>query len=495
MEQDEVTALVVDTLEDTIDGDYSPGDVSLRELLDFANKSPGNDTISFAASLERGTIQLTQGQLEITDDVTIVGLGADQLTVDAQGSSRIFDISVNQTVSIGGLTLTGGNADRGGAIRSGGNSDVSLDAVVISGNAAASNGGGIQSYGSLKLTDSTISGNTAGGDGGGVWIYNDFFTPVGSNIARIINSTISGNTAGDEGGGLYASYGRTIIRHSTITGNTAADGDGLSSFNDFFNHNRTEVHSSIIAGNTDHDDVRTTGSGSTSIRSDDYNLIGGGNAAAVFSDPGDQTGTTDPMLGPLSDNGGPTPTHLPQAGSAAIDKGDPTAAVGVSGVPEFDQRGEAFARISGTRIDIGAVELQLPSADFDEDGDVDGEDFLAWQTGFGTASGATKADGDADLDGDVDGEDFLVWQTQFGTSTGSGAAASESPERGRRGAIDRVFDQIGSRDQVDRELLQAINRRPAGLRPRLFESGEGLNPRKVRDVKFNSTAPTTSSSA
>ena len=318
---------------------------------------------------------------------------------------------------------------------------------------------------------------------------------VGSNVARITNSTISGNTAGDDGGGVYASYGRTIIQHSTITGNTAADGDGISSFNDFFNYNRTEVHSSIIAGNTDDDDVRTTGAGSTSIRSDDFNLIGGGNAAAVFSDPGDQTGMTDPMLGPLSDNGGPTPTHLPQGGSAAIDRGDPTAEVGVSGVPEFDQRGEAFARISGTRIDIGAVELQLSSADFDEDGDVDGDDFLAWQTGFGTASGATRADGDADLDGDVDGEDFLAWQAQFGTSTGSGAAAVESPERGRRGAIDRVFDQIGSRDQVDREFLQAIDKRPAGLRPRRFERGEGPNARKVRVVKFNSTAPTTSSNA
>ena len=282
-EQTAVDALVVDTLEDTIDGDYSPGDVSLRELLDFANASPGNDAISFAATLEGGTIQLTQGQLLITDDVTIEGLGADRLTIDANGGSRVFNILVNQTVSIGGLTLTGGNADQGGAIRSGGNSDVSLNRVVISGNAAAGNGGGIQSYGSLWVSDSTISGNTAGDDGGGVWIYNDFFTPAGSNIARILNSTISGNTAGGDGGGLYATYGRTIIRHSTITENTAANGGGISSFNDFFAYNRTEIYSSIIAGNTDDDDVRTTGSGSSSIRSDGFNLVGAGNAAAVFT--------------------------------------------------------------------------------------------------------------------------------------------------------------------------------------------------------------------
>jgi hypothetical protein len=57
----------------------------------------------------------------------------------------------------------------------------------------------------------------------------------------------------------------------------------------------------------------------------------------------------------------------------------------------------------------------LPRADFDTDGDVDGADFLAWQQGLGTASGATKAQGDANNDGAVDGADFLSWQRQVGT--------------------------------------------------------------------------------
>ncbi len=53
------------------------------------------------------------------------------------------------------------------------------------------------------------------------------------------------------------------------------------------------------------------------------------------------------------------------------------------------------------------------SADFDQDGDVDGVDFLAWQASFPIDSGASQADGDADFDGDVDGRDFLIWQRQF----------------------------------------------------------------------------------
>jgi hypothetical protein len=65
--------------------------------------------------------------------------------------------------------------------------------------------------------------------------------------------------------------------------------------------------------------------------------------------------------------------------------------------------------------------------DFDGDGDVDGADFVAWQTNFPTASGATLAQGDADGDGDVDGADFVVWQTNFPFTPGAGAAPVPEP--------------------------------------------------------------------
>ena len=74
----------------------------------------------------------------------------------------------------------------------------------------------------------------------------------------------------------------------------------------------------------------------------------------------------------------------------------------------------------------------LDSADFSGDGDVDGDDFLTWQSGFGIESGAYRLDGDADADGDVDGDDFLAWQSQFGSGgaaeAGGSAPSASAPE-------------------------------------------------------------------
>jgi regulation of enolase protein 1 (concanavalin A-like superfamily) len=73
----------------------------------------------------------------------------------------------------------------------------------------------------------------------------------------------------------------------------------------------------------------------------------------------------------------------------------------------------------------------LPDADFDGDGDVNGNDFLAWQRGYGIqAPNATNANGDADDDRDVDGDDLGIWKGQFGTGGAAATAAllSESME-------------------------------------------------------------------
>ncbi len=59
--------------------------------------------------------------------------------------------------------------------------------------------------------------------------------------------------------------------------------------------------------------------------------------------------------------------------------------------------------------------FDTPSADFNEDGDVGGADFLAWQRGYRTLLGATHADGDADGDGDVDSDDLQLLNSGFGT--------------------------------------------------------------------------------
>jgi hypothetical protein len=63
--------------------------------------------------------------------------------------------------------------------------------------------------------------------------------------------------------------------------------------------------------------------------------------------------------------------------------------------------------------ELSVVASVLENADFDDDGDVDGQDFLTWQRGDGSAG--SSADGDANNDGNVDAVDLGIWKTQYGT--------------------------------------------------------------------------------
>lgn len=70
-------------------------------------------------------------------------------------------------------------------------------------------------------------------------------------------------------------------------------------------------------------------------------------------------------------------------------------------------------------MDVGAIEspyVQGMGPDFDDDGDVDGADFLAWQRGLSKVA-ATKSDGDANIDGQVDATDLSIWEEAYGTSS------------------------------------------------------------------------------
>ena len=208
---------------------------SLRQAIFDANANPGADTISFDPSLSGGTIALTSGELAITDSVTIQGLGAANLTIDAGGISRIFDArdnndAINSNVEIDGLTLTGGSGTSGGPEPW----------------ATANRGGAIFSCENLTVRDSMITGNTAGSTGGGIY-------SMSTGATVIENSTISGNTSGALGGGIGAwtkSAGTTTIQNCTISGNTATGwGGGIDVWSDN-NQSTTTIQNSTISGNT-----------------------------------------------------------------------------------------------------------------------------------------------------------------------------------------------------------------------------------------------------
>src|SRR5262249_2540233 len=111
------------------------GDGSLRAAVAGANAHPGADTIVFDHRLT-GTIALTSGEIDVTDDLKVNGPGADQLTVSGSNLSRVFQVEAGETVSISGLTIAGGNAGDG-------------------------SGGGIDNFGALTVSDCVFSGNSA----------------------------------------------------------------------------------------------------------------------------------------------------------------------------------------------------------------------------------------------------------------------------------------------------------------------------------------------
>jgi hypothetical protein len=438
--------LLVDTLEDESDHNYARGDFPLREAIELANQYGSIDTIRFDASLtEAGlaTILLTQGELAITDDVTIEGPGAEWLTVSGNNASRVFHVDPGTAVTVSGQTITGGGvADHGGGILNEGK--LSVSNVALYGNSAAE-GGGIYNSGTLEVTNSTLTGNSASDSGGicNVGTMEVTNSTVSGNSAEwncggignvgtmeVTGSTISGNSTNWAGG--IGNQGMLVVTNSTISGNTAFWGGGV--VNDYF-YGTMEVTNSIVAGNTLTDGVTPsdlTGGGDI-VASSYHNLFGPGGSGGLVNGVNGNivvTAMADLHLGPLADNGGPTWSHALFPGSPAIDAGDPSVAFDPN---EFDQRGAPFARVDvlgGQRIDIGAYELHPPAAlagDYNLNGVVDAADYVIWRkTLGGSVIPYTSADGDGDCA--IDDADYGIWRADFGNiyQTGAGAIATRA---------------------------------------------------------------------
>ena len=294
------------------------GPGSLRQaILDLC----AGGTITFAPALHGQTIVLTSGQLVIRTNITILGLGATNLAISGNASSRVFLITNGVTCTLVGLTITNGNGvgtilpGQGGGILNQGTLTVSN--CTLSGNSAITYGGAINNNGNgiLTVQNSTLSGNSAGQAGGGI---NSATDSAFTRKTTVVNSTLTGNSA-PTGGGVNNNNGRTELRHCTLTGNTApaGEGAGVASYGD--NATETIVQHSIIAGNSS-SDVDVVFGALNSFTSAGYNLLGTGDALADFNQPGDLTNQV-PLLAPLALNGGLTRTHALLPGSPAIDAG------------------------------------------------------------------------------------------------------------------------------------------------------------------------------
>jgi hypothetical protein len=192
-------------------------------------------------------------------------------------------------------------------------------------------GGGINSCcfdATVIIRNSTIANNRSARHAGGIGIG------AGATIV-ITNTTISGNISESDGGGGLDVYGTARIYNSTVVSNSAISGGGVRNLS-----GSTILKNTIVANNTSGGDCVGT------IQSDGHNLSSG--ATCNFINTGDRQ-NVDPRLGPLTDNGGPTPTHLLLLDSPAINAGDNI------GCSSDDQRG--VIRPQSGVCDIGAVEL------------------------------------------------------------------------------------------------------------------------------------------
>ncbi|MFK7818957.1 MAG: choice-of-anchor Q domain-containing protein [Planctomycetaceae bacterium] len=338
---------IVSSLGDVDDGTFGPGSYTLREAINAANLNPGADTLTFDISLAQSTIDLDGTQFTISDNLTIRGLGASSLSIDAGGMSRIFHIEPTVDVEIEHVTLTGGStAGDGGAILNEGTLAV-RDAILTDN--SGNQGGAIMTLGTLDVRRSLLTDNVA--------VVGGAISSDASQLNSYLeNVTVSGNTATGvngtlAGAGLHISDASFTVINSTIANNTStAGGEGAGIAVDVAGSGSLRLINSIVADNiTTSPSVDVAGELRVS-----HSLIEENSGYLILGDDiGNLNG--DPELGPLQINHGLMPTHQLASSSPAIDAGDDTEVSFTT-----DQTGQPRQVRS---VDMGAAELLLVAND------------------------------------------------------------------------------------------------------------------------------------
>ncbi len=423
------------------DGLCGLSDCTLREAINAANALAGDNVITFAPGVS-GTIQLSAALPNLSTNINVQGPGANVLTVrrNTAGIYRIFTVSngtsSGPTVSISGLTIANGTTaggslpDSGGGGILGDSAALTVSNCTLDSNTARYGGGIFNLRGALNVNNCSLNQNSVTDAGGGIYNYG---FGGGGNV-NVSNSTLSSNTApGSSGGAIYNYAAASTVINSTISGNSAFNGgaifnegsgtitsltllsctlSGNSTANaasgNVYNNGAFGGSATLTISNT----IFKTGASGPNILnnvgtvvSQGYNLSNDAAGGDGSIGPGgflNATGdirNTDPLLGPLANNGGPTLTHAFPINSPVLDKGKSF------GLP-FDQRGllrtadsPVFANATGgDGTDIGAVEF-YPLGGVDTDGDGMSDDFE-------TFYGVSDPNGDPDGDGLTNLQEF-----------------------------------------------------------------------------------------
>ena len=394
------------TLEGGDSGDWWGGALENQSGTVALNRT----TVTANTAISAGAIYNNSGTMTLTDSVVSLNTGT-----GGPGGIRSEAVTNDAIMVIESSLITGNEAigsAAGGIYAASGDTwtaELHVRGSEFTGNTAEFNGGGIRAQGAVVvIEDTTVSENQTFSE-----TRNSYCAGLSivGGTAEIRRSTISGNTTESLadltgfGGGVCAGDNTTIISNCTISGNEARGaattgsmsgrGGGIMVVGGYYGSPQIVDTLVIIEDSTISDNsAETVGGGISAYRLDGTmavtvelrntivaeNYEGGGAvlgncveespatvASLDFNLADDLTcnlvGTNDlvvadVMLAPLADNGGPNWTHLPEAGSPAVDSGDDLLC------PEIDQRG--YVRPwdgdddGQIHCDRGAVELGAP---------------------------------------------------------------------------------------------------------------------------------------
>lgn len=331
----------------SICNDCAGGGILNLDVMTVTNSTIHGNTADFGGGIDNASLaNLTATNITVygntANNTVSQGGGVENLGVMSMTGSEVR----NNTARNGGglynegtLTVSSSNIHDNIADGRGGGFHNLFSLTVQTSNihhnqAGGGGGGGISTEsGTVVLDRSAVYSNSATGSGGG--IVNNVDPVTGVNSFTVTNSTISGNSTAGQGGGLRnAGSAVTHLNNVTFGNNTSTVVNGQTI---------SVLAGTVTAKNTI---IAISGSGtncSGTVTSQGYNIVSDNTCQLAGTA---DLKNTNPLLGTLQNNGGPTLTQALQLGSPAINSG--------SGCPAVDQRG--VARPFGPACDRGAYE-------------------------------------------------------------------------------------------------------------------------------------------
>ena len=364
---------------------------------DLTIQGPGANLLEITRSSGVFTIfEIATFNVNISGIAITNGHAVNEHNPDVSHSGGGIDIPTYCTLTLTNCILSGNTGDGGGGAIFINQGNLTLVNCLISNNSSGAAGGGIRNVnGSVTATNTTFSGNTASTDGGSIINGDPSLNAFGGTLAvnactfdsnnaargaaifnfantlNIQNSTLVSNTASNSGGAIEnvsnANNHQALatVSSCSISGNSASAGGGI--YNDSSNtgYAVTTLQNTILESTFSQlgANLVNVNGPATRIVSNGYNLCSD-NGGGFLGSTGDQI-NTDPLLGALQNNGGPTQTMTLLSGSPARDKGK---SFGLT----TDQRGSPRPiddpnippAPGGDNSDIGAVEMDPSQSAF-----------------------------------------------------------------------------------------------------------------------------------